>query len=156
MNLEKGDLPLRTSFPILTSNVLNWFADEKGDLKEAESAGNIVEVDLPSSGDWALTKPDGTTVKLPASDNAVTVGPLDLCGVWSIKDAAGEMVRSIACNLSSTSESDLRPASDLPMVEADTTPIASFLDRPLWFYLVVLGAVIMVAEWYLYQRRWIS
>ena len=28
--------------------------------------------------------------------------------------------------------------------------------RPLWFYLVLVGTGLVVSEWYLYQRRWIS
>ena len=156
VQLEKGDLPFRTSFPILTSNVLNWFADEKGELREAESTGNVVEVELPSSGAWQLKKPDGSIQALPASVNTVSVGPLDQCGVWTVESAEGEVTRSIACNLSNIQESDLRPIDELPKADEAASSMVSFFDRPLWFYLLALGAAMLIVEWYLYQRRWIS
>ena len=46
VNLAKGDLPLRTAFPIMMTNALNWYQDSRGELREATSAGGLVEVDL--------------------------------------------------------------------------------------------------------------
>jgi hypothetical protein len=60
----------------------------------------------------------------------------------------------IACNLASASESDLRPqVEDGAMLAADPFGITG---HPLWFYAVLLAAVLSAVEWGLYQRRWIS
>src|SRR5262249_51168258 len=41
VNLEKGDLPLRTAFPIMVTNALAWFSGNKGELRESLAAGAI-------------------------------------------------------------------------------------------------------------------
>ncbi len=46
VNLDEGDLPLRTAFPILMANALNWFAENRGELREALPTGAITEVEL--------------------------------------------------------------------------------------------------------------
>jgi hypothetical protein len=46
VNLDRGDLPLRTAFPILMTNALNWFTGEKGELQQASAAGDVAEVDV--------------------------------------------------------------------------------------------------------------
>ena len=46
VNLDEGDLPLRTAFPILMMNALNWFTENRGELREALPTGAITEVDL--------------------------------------------------------------------------------------------------------------
>ena len=45
VNLEEGDLPLRTAFPILMMNALNWFTENRGELRESLSTGAITEID---------------------------------------------------------------------------------------------------------------
>src|SRR5207244_12218198 len=112
VNLDQGDLPLRTAFPILASNALAWFAGGRGELREALAIGATTEITLPSGGgEYLLRAPDGATRKLPAGAAKVTVGPLDKVGVWAVVPAGeGAMpVQEIACNLASAAESDLRP-----------------------------------------------
>jgi hypothetical protein len=33
---------------------------------------------------------------------------------------------------------------------------AALTGRPVWFYLLFVAFLLAAAEWYLYQRRWIS
>jgi hypothetical protein len=159
VNLDKGDLPLRTAFPILASNALAWFAGGRGELREALATGATTEVMLPKTdGSFLLRAPDGSTRKLPAGTAHVTVGPLDQVGVWAVvpegPDAAP--VQEIACNLASAAESDLRSPEGLPAPAVEGGAVASLFGRPVWFYLIALAWALAAAEWYLYQRRWIS
>jgi hypothetical protein len=48
VNLDEGDLPLRTAFPILMMNALNWFTDNRGDLRESLPTGTITEIEVAS------------------------------------------------------------------------------------------------------------
>ena len=160
VNLDKGDLPLRTAFPILVTNALTWFAGERGELREALATGSLTEVTLPdpTGSEYLLRDPEGQVRKLPPGVKKTTVGPLDKCGVWSIVPDKPEAapIQEIACNLANRDESDLRPPDALPSWGDEPTRALGFTDRPLWFYLLAVGAVLLVAEWYLYQRRWIS
>jgi hypothetical protein len=166
VNLDKGDLPLRTAFPILVTNALTWFAGNRGELRESLAAGSITEVELPTKEprpEFFLWAPDGQKRSLPTGAAKTTIGPLDRCGVWSIAAVGpdGKMrkdtppVLEIACNLASRPESDLRPPEALEAKSADTVT-ASVFGKPVWFYLLALAWLLTVVEWYLYQRRWIS
>jgi hypothetical protein len=160
VNLDKGDLPLRTAFPILVTNTLAWFAGGRGELREALAAGSITEVMLPqpSARQYLLHGPDGQIRKLPPGVARTTIGPLDQCGVWSIVVAApgADPVQEIACNLANREESDLRPPEALPSLGEEPARAMGFAGRPIWFYLLVAAWLLAGLEWYLYQRRWIS
>jgi hypothetical protein len=160
VNLDKGDLPLRTAFPILVTNTLGWFAGGRGELREALATGSITEVTLPQTSDnqFVLRAPDGQTRKLPPGVTRTTVGPLDQCGVWSIvADAPGATpIQEIACNLANREESDLRPPESLPSLGEEPARAIGFAGRPIWFYLLAAAWLLAGLEWYLYQRRWIS
>ena len=160
VNLDKGDLPLRTAFPILVTNTLGCFAGGRGELREALAAGAITEVDLPetTASEYLLRGPDGQTRKLPPGVKRTTVGPLDQCGVWSIvADTPGAApIQEIACNLANRAESDLRPPEALPSLGEEPARALGFAGRPIWFYLLAAAWLLVGLEWYLYQRRWIS
>ncbi|MHC4398539.1 MAG: vWA domain-containing protein [Planctomycetota bacterium] len=164
VNLAKGDLPLRTAFPIMMTNVLVWFQGGQGELREALCTGSLVDIDLEASatsdapaGPLQLCSPEGTTRPLPAGVTEMTVGPLDHCGVWKIKNRSAsepDTLLELACNLANPGESDLRPSLQHPrQARADTF---GFGGRPIWFYLTAAALILAAAEWFLYQRRWIS
>ncbi len=162
VNLDQGDLPLRTAFPIMAANVLGFFAGNRGELREAQATGAITEVSLPSSGggELLLRAPDSSTRKLPPNVAKTTIGPFDRCGIWSIIRAGrpDEPLEEIACNLTNSAESDLRPPDDLPAATAleKSGLIGGFLGRPIWFYLIAFAWLLAGLEWWMYQRRVIS
>lgn len=180
VNLDKGDLPLRTAFPITVANALHWFAGSKGDLRESLAAGSLATV---TSNDFArpakgqtlvLRSPSGDLKPLPANSERMTIGPLDQCGVWSILEESSPASPSgktqqgsestmsvplleIACNLASAAETDVRPPEELLAAKTSVSPVLSGLgSRPLWFWLLLLGLILTTVEWGLYQRRVIS
>jgi hypothetical protein len=175
VNLDEGDLPLRTAFPILMMNALNWFTDNRGDLREALPTGMIAELDRsltlrvglagpdPDSKSQATSRrslivvaPDGRRSALPTRSERLSLGPLGQCGVWRVVTSeAGEetTLLELACNLADRSESDLR----VPLPDEDATvsvASASLLDnRPVWFWLIAFAWLLMAIEWWAYQRR---
>jgi len=182
VNLDKGDLPLRTAFPITVANALHWFAGNKQDLRESLPAGSLAMV---SSNDFArpvkgqtllLQTPTGDLKPLPVHAERMTVGPLDQCGVWKIveesslsvmkngADGSGAATEEgpaplleIACNLASAAESDVRPPEDLLAANVIASPVMAGLgSKPIWFWLLLLGLIVTTVEWALYQRRVIS
>lgn len=111
VNLDEGDLPLRTAFPILMMNALNWFTENRGELREALPTGAITEIEVaslnrtrraegvnsPSSSASAdrlslggltssarLVAPDGRRSTLPLQSERLSLGPFDRCGIWRI------------------------------------------------------------------------
>jgi hypothetical protein len=177
VNLDEGDLPLQTAFPIMMTNLLAWVGGGKGELREALPTGAIAEVELPTTAGAAasqnvLRAPDGREKPLaaPVTTAKVAVGPLDHCGVWSVLrraprtvNAPGEAraaesgpptIAEFACNLANRRETDLRPPDGLAPRSAGMT--SSLGTRPIWYYLVAAAGLLTCWEWFLYQRRWID
>jgi hypothetical protein len=158
VDLDKSDLPLQTAFPILVSNALSWFSRNKGELRESLVTGAVTEWEIPSrgGGPMLLKSPGGEIRSLPGGTTRATIGPLDQSGVWSlVRTREGAPEAEFACNIASRTESDLRPPNGLVGSKHIGT-VAGLGGRPLWFYLVLGAFCLAGAEWYLYQRRWIS
>ena len=184
VNLEKGDLPLRTAFPISVGNALHWFAGNKSDLRESLAAGSLTTITtsdftrLPQGKNLVLISP--TQHRKPVTLNAdrTTIGPFDQCGIWRIEDDRSPVLNAdsrssvatsghvdssspslleLACNLANAFESDLRPPEELLAAKITPSPVMAGLgSRPLWFWLLMLGLVLTSTEWCLYHRRVIS
>ncbi|WP_397568510.1 BatA and WFA domain-containing protein [Schlesneria sp. T3-172] len=178
VNLDKGDLPLRTAFPISVGNALHWFAGNKSDLRESLAAGSIATVTIsdfltpPKGQELTLVSPTGQRKPLTLSADKATVGPLDQCGIWQVSDVVPTSLTAttqvaqeapppplleIACNLASSAESDLRPTEDLLLKRSSPSPVLAGLgSRPVWFWLLLIALALTTIEWCLYQRRVIS
>lgn len=163
VNLDQGDLPLRTAFPIVMLNALSWFAGSKGELQEARSTGEVTEVLLPaslSSAEPTLVSPSNKKHPLPPNQDKVTIGPFDEVGIWRIEPKDTEKNKvvkpiEIACNLANLQESDLNPKMT-PVASAALSSAGFGGWGPIWFILLALATLLIVVEWCLYQRRWIS
>ncbi|MBI3461564.1 MAG: VWA domain-containing protein [Planctomycetes bacterium] len=171
VNLDQGDLPLRTAFPIMTANALTWFAGTLGELRESLACGAVTtaEIEAPHASGRAgrdrlvLWTPSGERRQLPEGRSALTIGPLDQCGVWAIAfpeseeaDRPSRVVWEAACNLASAAESDIRTPESLVEQQRPAAAMAGIITRPIWFYLLAAAWLLAAVEWYLYQRRWIS
>jgi hypothetical protein len=164
VNLDMGDLPFRTAFPILATNALNFFVGSEGEIREALPTGATVEVALPTTaaaaGEFLVRAPDGSARKLTAASAKATIGPLDQCGIWRVEANAKDVVpiAEFAANLMNKAESDLRPPEglDSSATAAEAGLSGGFFGGPAWWYLTALAWCLAASEWYLYQRRWIS
>ena len=96
---------------------------------------------------------------------------LNYCGLWTIgtkaalqndpwtnAHPASKSITSddprlvhVACNLCSREESDLRPRLELE--SPNNFGVRSLGGNSIWFYLVLASLVLVVVEWWLYQRR---
>ncbi|TXT35116.1 MAG: hypothetical protein FD138_1506, partial [Planctomycetota bacterium] len=135
VNLDEGDLPLRTAFPILMTNALSWFTENRGELRESLPTGTITEIEinrlwraggvsLPVTGEsvdarstegltpparLSFVAPNGLQLPLPMTSERLSLGPFDQCGVWRIvADEGDETLLELACNLADRNESDVR------------------------------------------------
>lgn len=182
-NLEEGDLAFRTAFPILVANAVGWFSGNAGELREALSSGSTTEIELAArktdtsvatssatTAAYSLVSPAGHAKKLPSDVEKITVGPLETCGIWSVRtepaiastdksatsSATMKPVMELACNLASAVETDLRTPQSLKEHEVPLPMAAAWFNRPIWFYLVLMAWLMAMLEWFLYQRRYIS
>ena len=175
-DLDRGDLALRTAFPILVANVLRAFAGGEGEIREATATGEVRAFDLPTqllaaarasggsalSGTLVARSPNGgeTPLDVDFRRGEITLGPLPTTGIWTVHpkglDVGDPRTPSlgIACNLASRAESDL--SREAPEGSTASITTSGISGRPIWFLLVVLALVLTVVEWGLYQRRRVS
>lgn len=159
VNLDEGDLPLRTAFPILMMNALNWCTENRGELRESLPTGSITEIDVAAMdrSPLALIAPDGRRSVLPTPSERFSLGPFDQCGVWRVvADDRDATLLELACNLTDRSESDVRVLETDERTEISVVSASLFGNRPVWFWLIALAWLLMSVEWWAYQRRVIS
>ncbi len=166
VNLDKGDLPLRTAFPIMVSNALSWFSGKKGEFMEALSTGNMTEIKVDSlklksavteEFKPVLKSPSGDIDQIVLKDKKLITGILQKSGVWQVgyqvKDDKVFPV-SVCCNLSSSEESNIRVPENFQSEKKHQ--ISGLGGRPVWMYLILIAIILTMCEWFLYQRRWIN
>ena len=181
VNLDEGDLPLRTAFPILMMNALNWCTEHRGELRESLPTGAITEIELtrraggvsppvggltgdaqPTGGltppaRLELIAPDGRRSALPVQSGRLSLGPFDQCGVWRVvADEGDATLLELACNLADRNESDVRVPKSEETTPASVVSAGLLGNRPVWFWLIAFAWLLMAAEWWAYQRRVIT
>lgn len=123
-----------------------------------------------------LVSPSQQRTPLARAGEQVILGPLLETGLWTVRtarpagetpeltpmsaqsngttttsEAASERDILVACNLVDAAESDLRPRGEL--AEVPNRSLAIMGGQSLWFYLTLIAALLIAAEWWLYQRR---
>ncbi|MSR41105.1 MAG: VWA domain-containing protein [Phycisphaerales bacterium] len=176
MTYDAGDThAVYVTFDLLDSNwpfqrsFLNFVAnavDVLGHAGEAITAqgvrpGDAIALRLPAgSADARLTGPDGLSVapKVDAGGNLVW-GPVLRTGLYDIafleKDKAERGVRRVASNLYSAEESRVEPVAEIVLgVDAIAAMDVSNERRSsVWPWVLGLALVILVLEWWVYQRQ---
>ncbi len=180
VNLDEGDLPFRTAFPILFTNALTQLTGGKDDLRPSLAAGAVTTVagselgprppaNNPSSEvkdrspvGPVLISPSGIRKEFPDGMASWNIGPLDEAGVWKFgwdqgpTTSMSEANVAIAVNLASREESDLRVPESLLERGAEARSASGWGLRSPWYYAALVAWLVIVVEWVLYQRRWIT
>ncbi len=159
-DLHNSDLPLQITWPILMANLLEWFTPRAaisvpGGLQVGQSLSIQPPLDASSIH---FTLPDGSTRDLPVDRQTLVFADTELPGVYTADVfAGGEVIQSaqFAVNLFSPNESDIAPRDTISL--SNTTISAATRDevgqREFWPWAALLGLLILLIEWYVYQRR---
>ena len=130
------------AFPILVGNALDWLA--RPAAGETRTPGPL---DLPAST-TRITAPDGQTVGLVRSGDRVLVR-LRTPGLYLVEAGGSESV--IGVNVGNPTIGNLSH-TNLP-ADVRATALTAFAGRAWWIYGVVLALVLLVAEWWTWQRK---
>lgn len=161
------DWPRRHSFPSFWLNVLEHFA-QHSDTQEIHRPHELVELHLPPGERRVeMELPDGATIPMEVD----TAGQLafqdtERPGVYQVL-RNGEVVKRFAVNLFDRQESDvalqtasagqggLNVVKSLEIGYVDVAAEAPNADirKELWKPLLVLALVVLMVEWYIYNRR---
>ena len=160
--------PLDSNWPFLRSfvnfvpNALEWLGSAGDALANAGlRPGETVSIPIPARAEsLSLRLPDGTVVPVASRGTGeFSYGPLRTVGIyeasWTEPGRDGRQSRRFAVNLLDPAESDLAAAAELPLGNDLVTgrAVTANARSSLWPWVLGLSLVLVLFEWWVYQRR---
>ncbi|MEO1585176.1 MAG: VWA domain-containing protein [Planctomycetota bacterium] len=167
---DRSSWPFDVSYVVFLAAAVEALGGVSSDAVDLVSAqpGGTIGTRLPPGAARVSLRADGIqrTSLTPAPDGRIAFGPVARAGLytleWSGQAAARDAVegdrvrRSLAVNLLDPSETDIRPEPSLTFasggVAAAETGSAS-APRRLWPWLLAAALVIILFEWWVYNRK---
>jgi hypothetical protein len=149
----------RQSFPVFVLNVFDYLGGGRDVLSaEALQPGQPVVLEAPTAATGLEVRtPDGRTDELKAGN----LGKLNFTdtaelGPYEVR-SQGKTLRRFAVNLFQPAESDIRPDPQ-PVIKIGYVEVEGQVGweagrRDVWKWLLLLGLVVLLLEWYIYNRR---
>lgn len=157
---DKGDLatnwPLQPSFPLFLRNVLFTLGNVRDAVRQETVQPGEPMVLRPEAGVEALSvvSPHGTTTKLERSRRAEFIyGGTDELGVYQVtRDDGGNS--GFAVDLLDANESNIEPLRTIRIgSERITAGAKRRQPLELWKWIILLALILLIVEWYIYNRR---
>ena len=148
-DLRRSDLPLQIAFPILIANSVDWLAPPQGlNVPTSVKPGEVVAL------------PEGSLVQ-PANQQATTVDKRGFAqteqpGIYRFRATAnGNNVNgAFVVNFFNPIESAIAPNPQLQVGSGAgaTNTQTQLSQREFWGLLAALALLVLMAEWWVYQR----
>jgi hypothetical protein len=158
-DLYDSDLPLQIAWPILISDLTAWYKTPRAiDVPNGLQVAQTLSVrPLPDADTVRIKRPDGvaTTLK-PGQGNMIYAEAL-IPGIYTVEVYKGsDLIQqdAFAVNLFAPLESQIAPASSINIgnVAATAAQTKEIGQREYWPWIALLGLLILVVEWWVYQR----
>jgi hypothetical protein len=151
------DWPVRhTSFPLFLANVLYNLGNVSDTATEPNVQPGQVKSILPDVAIDAVEviAPDGSKQTLRrGSRPEFTYGATERVGIYQVA-WEGTVQRRFAVNLLDSDESNLQPRTSLSLGEEKIDAgVMPGQPRELWRWVVLAALVLLLLEWYVYNRR---
>jgi hypothetical protein len=152
--------PLKVSFPLFLRNTLLHLGNVRdAGTEEPLKPGQVKRLQLGGVPEIRVTRPDGTTDRLERGARAdFALAGTDQLGLyvvrWDDPGGQGAQSRRFAVNLFDPLESDLAPTQDVTVGEI-TVAAGGERKQPLdlWKWPVLAGLLVLVLEWWVYNKR---
>jgi hypothetical protein len=153
---DRSTLPYRVGFPILVSNAVQIAMQQAG-LSEirGQQTGSLPPRNLKPDTLYEVKVPDGSVAEVRTSSDGVLSGAAaPVIGRYTIREGSQE-VASIGVSLLTVAETSLTAIDQLQFRELAVAASGSLLksDRPLWPLLAGIGFVLLLVEWWYFQRN---
>lgn len=167
---DQSSWPFDVSYVVFLATAVETLGGVGADQPELASArpGGTLSPRLPAGARNVRVRiPNATDMDLtPAPDGRVAFGPITRAGLYTLEwsgpagardTVEGPLVsRALAVNLLDLNETDIRPRDTLPFASGDIAAAeAGSADAPrrLWPWLLVVVMLVMLVEWYIYNRK---
>ena len=154
---DRSTLPYRVGFPIFVSNVVQAALKQSG-LAETAAArtGVLPPLTLAPGRAVHITGPGGFARDERTDDRGQLTGiPAPRAGDYTIT-AGTAPLRRIGASLLSPAETSLATVTQIEFADQLTVAAATAVpkaDRSLWWVLACVGFVVLLVEWWWFQRR---
>lgn len=160
-DIHNSDLPLRTAFPILIQNTINWLSPEKSSPIGTSHPGEKLIIPFtPGSDNKIVTTPSNNKIELNNSENIVKFNVPEETGLYKVDEIKNNETEtryfSIGLN---QQESDIKPESikifitqsnDTETGEDSSLISKGYVEIAEWF--ILLALIVAFIEWVVYKR----
>ncbi len=159
-DIHDSDLPLQITWPILMSNLLEWFTPSSIiSVPNGLQVGASLPIRPPLDATGVrVTLPDGSSKDMAIDRQTVVFADTQEPGLYKIDILNGaEIVQSavLAVNLFAPNESNITPQQTISL--SGNTISAATRDevgqQEFWPWVALLALLILMIEWLVYQRR---
>jgi hypothetical protein len=159
-DVNQSNLPLKTAFPVMMSNIFQWLYPNKLSFSSAQvRAGEPFPIYLRTRTDSvSIRTPSGKREKIRVTSNPMIFTDTFQTGLYRITE--GDKARYFAVNLVDESESDIRAPvvskevgmKTISMHSEDRIEKAAQNKKSIWFYFMLAALGVLVLEWYIWLR----
>src|SRR6266545_3029814 len=160
-DVHESDLPLQPAFPILVQHLLDWLVPSGSVATPLVRVGEAAAlVPLARAQSLDVVTPDGRQVQVAPPFPAPPFAETTMPGIYQVvqRDTDGTETRSVfGANFSAPSESRLQAGESLAIAAGTAGSrrgLANDLVAPreIWQVAVIAALVLLVAEWWAFQR----
>jgi hypothetical protein len=153
---ERSTLPFRVAFPILVANLVEHARKAAGLSESAAVATGVLPAQYFGAGATVTVRGPGKSERTERADDRGLVSGIPAPRVGEYRLTVGSATQTIGASLLSTSESSLATVSEVEFgdrISVAAAGIAAKSDRSLWWALALAGFVVLLVEWWWFQRR---
>jgi len=155
----KTDWVIRRSFPVFAMNVIRYLGGmARGGEMSTVKPGQPMVLRSESTVDRVtVRRPDGQRIEvLRQAQGQFVFTNTDQLGVYSVFEGrSSKPSRQFAVNLFDSRESDLKPRPKIDLGHEEVRGAGGLepARKELWRWLLTAGLIVLVFEWYIYNRR---
>lgn len=155
----KTDWVIRRSFPVFAMNVVRYLGGlTRGGEMSSVKPGQPMVLRTESPVDRVVVqRPDGRRAEvLRQAQNQFVFTDTDQLGIYTVFEGRNaKPARHFAVNLFDSRESDLKPRAKIELGHEEVLGAGGLepARKELWRWLLVAGLLVLIFEWYVYNRR---
>jgi hypothetical protein len=157
-DLADSDFPLKVPFVMFMQNAVRMLTAVGGEVSRMLKPGDTITTPVPRGATTLqVLRPDGTTDRLDVRGrHQAAYGSTHDVGVYRLRfDDRDQSTLVYAINLLDRTESTIAPNENFSVggetIAREET--VERVNRPLWPYAVLAALLVLVVEWWVYNRR---
>jgi hypothetical protein len=155
--IPKTEWPIRRSFPVFVMNVLRYLGGARDAMAVAgvHPGSTITIRPLYDVKEIGIATPSKKKLDITREgQNAFVFSQTEELGAYDVQEGR-EVTQHFAVNLFDARESDLRPRPNIELgyEEVEGQSALEPARQELWKWILITGVVVLLFEWYVYNKR---